>query len=312
MEKSNWSRSSITLTIALAILFGAISCQKRNVEADIAAIKEVYNQSTLAVSAGDVERYLSILTEDAVVMAPGFPATIGKAELRPIIKGLFGQFDLELPYTVDEVGVPGDWAFVRSSFQYSMTPKESGETTMRAGKELDIFKRQADGSWKIYIQSYNFDAPQPAANSTGTSWAPGQPKRAQKTEAVSMYKEMCDRYTRAVEAGDIDLYVANYTADGVQMPPGEPTRIGSEAIRVGIKPALTPFNLKIPIYPQEAEITGDWAFGRCDYSGSMTPREGGQTTTLPGKDLDVFKKQADGSWKYYISCWSYSGPPEVK
>jgi len=312
MKKSNGSLSIIILVIALVILFFAISCQKQDTEADIAAIKEVYNQSTLAVSTGDAELYLSIFTEDAVVMVPGFPATIGKEELRPIIEGIFRQLDLELPYTVDEVGVPGDWAFVRSSFQYSMTPKPSGETTTRAGKELDIFKRQADGSWKIYIQSYNFDAPQPVANSAGISWAPGQPKRAQKAEAVSMYKEMCDRYTRAVEAGDIDLYVANYTADGVQMPPGEPTRIGSEQIRIGVEPALTPFNLKIPIYPQEAEITGDWAFGRCDYTGSMTPKEGGQTITLPGKDLDVFKKQADGSWKYYISSWSYSGPPKME
>jgi uncharacterized protein (TIGR02246 family) len=159
MIKSNWLLSKIMLIITLAMPCFTLSCQKQDVEADIAAIKEVYSQSTLAVSTGDTELYLSILTEDAVVMAPGFPATIGKEQLRPIIEGLFGQFDLELPYTVDEVGVPGDWAFVRSSFQYSMTPKESGGTTTRAGKELDIFKRQADGSWKIYIQSYNFDAP---------------------------------------------------------------------------------------------------------------------------------------------------------
>jgi len=308
VKKSNWSLSTIILAIALAMLFFSISCQKQDTEADIAAIKEVYSQSTLACSTGDAELYLSIFTEDAVVMAPGSPATIGKEELRPLIEGLFGQFDLELPYTVDEVGVPGDWAFVRSSFQYSMTPKESRETTTRAGKELDIFKRQADGSWKIYIQSWNFDAPQPAAKVAGTSWAPGG--RAKETNA--MYKEMCDLYTRAVEAGDIDLYVANYTADGVQMPPGEPTRIGSEPIRVSMEPALTQFNLKIPIYPQEAEITGDWAFGRCDYSLSMTPTEGGPTTTFPGKDLDVFKRQADGSWKYYISSWSYAGPPKVE
>jgi len=28
-----------------------------------------------------------------------------------------------------------------------------------AGKELDIFKKQADGSWKFYIQCYNYDPP---------------------------------------------------------------------------------------------------------------------------------------------------------
>ena len=162
MKKSNWLLSTIILAIALAMLFFAISCEKQGTEADIAAINKLYNQAALACSTGDAELYLSNFTEDAAVMPPGFPAAMGKEELRPIIEGLFGMFDLELPYTVEEVEVLGDWAFVRSSWQYSMTPKEGGETTISIGKELDIFKRQTDGSWKIYIQCYNFDAPQKA------------------------------------------------------------------------------------------------------------------------------------------------------
>lgn len=142
------------------ILFGCAQNSKEvDVEADIAAINDLYKQATLACSNGDVELYLSLFTEDAVVMATEFPALIGKEQLRPAIEGLFGMFGLELPYTVDKVEVPGDWAFARSSFQYSMTLKEGGETTTRAGKELDIFKRQADGSWKIYMQCWSYDAP---------------------------------------------------------------------------------------------------------------------------------------------------------
>jgi len=151
------------VAFVLMLLFTAFSCAKQEkkplVEADIAAINSLYNQSTLACGTGDAELYMSIFTEDARVMPPGFPAAMGKEEIRPVIEGLFGQFYLELPYTVDEVEVLGDWAFARSIFQYSMTLKDSGETTTMAGKELDIFKRQADGSWKFYIQCYNYDAP---------------------------------------------------------------------------------------------------------------------------------------------------------
>jgi len=127
-------------------------------EADIAAINELYKQATLACSKGDVELYLSLFTEDAVVMATEFPALIGKEKLRPVFEGLFSLFNLELPYTVNEVKVHGDWAFARSSFNYSMTLKEGGETTTRTGKELDILKRQTDGSWKIYRECWNYDA----------------------------------------------------------------------------------------------------------------------------------------------------------
>lgn len=147
----------------LLLLLTAFSCAKQEkkptVEADIAAINELYKQATLAVNTGNVELYLSIFTEDVVVMPSEAPAAIGKEDLRPLYEGLFGLFDLELPYTVDEIEVSGDWAVARSSFQYSMTLKESGETTTRVGKELDFFKRQADGSWKTYIQSWNFNAP---------------------------------------------------------------------------------------------------------------------------------------------------------
>ena len=310
MEKSTRLLSTIILVVTLAILCFAFSCQKQDVEADIAAINELYNQATLACGTGDVELYLSIFTEDAVVMAPGSPATIGKEELRPLIEGLFGLFDLGLPYTVDEVGVIGDWAFARSSFLYSMTPKEGGETTTNPGEQLDILKRQADGSWKIYIECWNYDAPPPASELEGISWEPGLPKLAQDIDAEAMYRGMCDLYTLAAETGDIDLYVSNYTDDGVQMPPDAPTLIGSEQIRASMEILFDQFNFdEVPIYPQEAEVTGDWAFGRCDYSAVLTPKEGGPTTTFNGKDLDVFKRQADGSWKYYISCWSMNGPP---
>jgi len=282
------------------------------VDPDIAAINELYNQATLACGTGDVELYLSIFTEDTVVMAPGFTAFIGKDALRLAMEGLFGMFDLGLPYTVDEVGVLGDWAFVRSSFQYSMTPKEGGETTTNPGEQLDILKRQADGSWKIYLECWNYDAPLPAPEVAATSEELGIVKLAQVDDADAMYREMCDLYKLAAETGDVDLYVDNYTADGVQMPPEAPTRIGSEQIRAAIEPALTLFDIECPIYPKEAVITGDWAFGWCDWSLSLTPKEGGQTTTFDGKGLDVIKRQADGSWKYYIECWNYNGPPIVE
>ncbi len=151
------------VALVFLILFTAINCTKQekkpSVEADISAINELYNQASLACRTGDIELYLSLFTEDAVMMAPEIPAIIGKEELRPIIKDVFGLFDLDLPYTVNEAEVTADWAFARSSFQYSMTLKDGGESSTRNGKELDIFKRQTDGSWKIYMLSYCYDAP---------------------------------------------------------------------------------------------------------------------------------------------------------
>ena len=144
--------------------------KRAQTEDDIAAIHEVFNQATLAVGTGDVELYLSLFTEDAVVMAPGIPPMIGKEELRSTFEGIFGLFDLGAPYTVDEVGVAGDWAFARTHFQYSVTPKAGGETTISPGSELDILQRQADGSWKLYTESWNYDGPPSATRVEASSW----------------------------------------------------------------------------------------------------------------------------------------------
>ena len=128
----------------------------------------------------------------------------------------------------------------------------------------------------------------------------------------AIYKQMCDLYTLAVETGDLDLYVANYTDDAVQIPPDAPVRIGSEQIQAAIEPALTQFNIVCPIFPQEATVSGNWVFGRCDWYLFLTPKEGGPTTTFNGRSIDILKKQSDGSWKFYMSCWNYSGPPIVE
>jgi uncharacterized protein (TIGR02246 family) len=156
-------KSNSQIAFVLLLLFTAFSCTKQekkpSVEADIAAINELYKQATRAVKIGDVELYMSNFAEDVVVMPSEAPAATGKEELRPIYEALFDQFDSELLYTVEEVEVSGDWAVARSSFQFSMTLKEGGETITRAGKELDFFKKGAGGSWKTYIQSWNYNAP---------------------------------------------------------------------------------------------------------------------------------------------------------
>jgi ketosteroid isomerase-like protein len=131
-------------------------------------------------------------------------------------------------------------------------------------------------------------------------------------DADAIYKEMCDLYTLAVETGDLDLYVDVYTNDAVQIPPDAAVRIGSGQIRAAIEPALTSFNIVCPIYPQEARVIGNWAFGWCDWSLSLTPKEGGATTTFDGRSIDILKRQPDGSWKFYMSCWNYEGPPTVE
>lgn len=160
MKGSNWLLSTIILAIALAMLLSAISCQKQNTEADIAAINELYKQYCLSGNAGDLESFLSLWEDNAIRMQPDVPAFFGKENIRTFFKVPFEQFNTNVAiYGDTEVQVEEDLAFSRGTYTLSLTPKEGGPTTHIDGKWLDILKRQVDGSWKIYIDMVNYNAP---------------------------------------------------------------------------------------------------------------------------------------------------------
>ena len=132
-----------------------------SVEADIAAIEDVLNQYVLALETGDLELYLSLHTDDVVKMGPNAPATFGQEELRASTKPLLDDFTCEMTIYSEEIQVNGDWAFNRCTYTLSITPKAGGETIIAEpdGKALGIYKRQADGSWKLSHDCYNSNVP---------------------------------------------------------------------------------------------------------------------------------------------------------
>ena len=131
-----------------------------DVEADIAAINELGNQYGLACNTGDIELYMSLWDDNGVQMPPDEPAVIGKEQIRARMGTLFNLFFMEmLSLTTEEVQVAGDWAFTRATYMLSLTPKAGGEPILVDGKDLNISKRQADGTWKIYIDCFNNNVP---------------------------------------------------------------------------------------------------------------------------------------------------------
>jgi len=143
-------------------LFGILfSCAQNNkdadVEADIAAIKEHYDQYVLCANTGDLDLFISLWADDATRMEPGTPAIVGKENIRPHFKKLFDQFNNKMIMIGEtEVQVSGDLAFAYGTVTLSSTPREEGPAIQTDIKWLDILKRQADGSWKIYVDCINF------------------------------------------------------------------------------------------------------------------------------------------------------------
>jgi uncharacterized protein (TIGR02246 family) len=158
MKKSNWPLSTIILAIALAMLFFAISCQKQDTEADIAAIKEMLNQYAVACNTGDFDLWISLWADDGIQMPPDTPTRIGKEQIGEGIKPAFDQMNLDIAiHSIEDAKVYGDLGLTRCTYTLKMTPKAGGETinAMPDGKALTLYEKQSDGSWKIVYDCFN-------------------------------------------------------------------------------------------------------------------------------------------------------------
>jgi uncharacterized protein (TIGR02246 family) len=113
---------------------------------DERAIRELIDTWMAASRAGDTQTVLGLMTDDVVFMVPG-REPFGKAEFAAMSEGM-KDVRIEGRAEIRELQVLGDWAYVRSYLQISVTPP-SGNSVKRAGYTLTILRKQPDGRWLL-------------------------------------------------------------------------------------------------------------------------------------------------------------------
>jgi uncharacterized protein (TIGR02246 family) len=134
-------------------------------------------------------------------------------------------------------------------------------------------------------------------------------ERTRNIDVAQIY-ELWKEYAAAWCAGDMERWIALWTDDGIQMPPGAPRNVGKEHIRTANQPGMDQNDYEMTINPDEVQVLGDWAYSHGTYESEMTPKAGGETKEYSGKFLDILEKQADGSWKIAIGCYNSNTPSE--
>jgi uncharacterized protein (TIGR02246 family) len=114
-----------------------------------------------AVKRSDTTTIADNYTDDAIVMSPGSEAWRGRDAVRKGFSGMMTSMPAkEFSLKTDDVIVGGDLAVETGSFDMTMQPK-GGKEMKDKGKYVVVWKRQADGSWKIVRDIFNSDAPPP-------------------------------------------------------------------------------------------------------------------------------------------------------
>jgi uncharacterized protein (TIGR02246 family) len=136
-------------------------------EADEAAIRQSLEEWEAAGRASDTNRLLSLFGEGAIWMPPNMTAIAGKEAIRGWFQQFFDQLAVdEYAITADEVVVSGNWAFLRGTYDQTMSPKAGGDPMHEIGKYIAILEKQSDGTWKWKRVIWNSNNPLPAEPTT--------------------------------------------------------------------------------------------------------------------------------------------------
>jgi ketosteroid isomerase-like protein len=119
-----------------------------------AAVEEIFATYSSANMKKDTDGWISLWDEKGVKMVPNLPAIIGKSAIGELKrKKNNNPDDLTMEIIVEDSQVAGEFGFAHGTYSSSVKPAGGGDTKSKIGKFLTIFKKQDDGSWKIYRDS---------------------------------------------------------------------------------------------------------------------------------------------------------------
>src|SRR5438477_4193815 len=113
-----------------------------------------------AAGAKDVDKTVSFYSDDAVVMPPNAPSAKTKETIRSAWKEMLTSPGAAISWkaTKVEVAKSGDLAYVSGTYEETLTDA-TGKPVNDHGKYVEIFKKQADGTWKVVADIWNSDLP---------------------------------------------------------------------------------------------------------------------------------------------------------
>ncbi len=119
---------------------------RQAIEKMIADFCDAYNR-------GDAAAIAALYTEDSAVLTPNQPAVRGRQAIETFFKGIIEEIGGTHSVETVEMADAGDLAY-----QWATYSVGGGEVSI-AGNFVEIYNRQADGSWKIRLSIFNSDNP---------------------------------------------------------------------------------------------------------------------------------------------------------
>ncbi len=111
-------------------------------------IREVIANWIKASKARDTAAVLDLMCEDVVFLIPGQPPMRGRETFAKMSANP-PAYNFDAVSEMNEIRICGDYAYTWTNLSVSITPP-GGDTKRRKGDILSIFRKDADGRWRLY------------------------------------------------------------------------------------------------------------------------------------------------------------------
>jgi uncharacterized protein (TIGR02246 family) len=114
---------------------------------DEQAIRALIDAWLTATKAGDLQTLLGLMTEDVIFLVPG-AAPFGRDAFAQTFAGMAGV-RLDGRSEIQELQVVGDWAYLRSFIEMTISPPNGAPPVRRAGHTLTVLRKGVDRRWRL-------------------------------------------------------------------------------------------------------------------------------------------------------------------
>lgn len=258
-----------------------------------AEVRALFLDQTSSWNAGDPEPTIAALADDVIQMQPD-TVHRGKAALSKAWRAYFAANTPTWTPTVVSAAARGDMAFIKATFTESATPKAGGATTTESALAFEVYRKDAEGKWKLVLESWY---PDPlVVPSSITGYGPSTP-------AADSVRAAFEAYAKGWTTDVVEPAIAMLHDDVVQLSPNS-TYVGKEALAVSWRETFKAQDYKWSPTVLDIQVSGDLAFVRYTGLETLTPRAGGPTRRVSSSGWDVFRRDgAGGGWKLIGETW---------
>jgi ketosteroid isomerase-like protein len=156
-------RTALLAVLIPAAAVAATSCVRFDTTsraADASAIRAADEQWSATAAKRDVDGTVAFYAADAVLLAPNAPIAPDRKSIREAWAGLLTpQTAVSWKVTKVDVARSGDLGYLYGTYSLTVRDPKGGPPVRDVGKMVEIWKKQADGTWKCIVDTFNSDLP---------------------------------------------------------------------------------------------------------------------------------------------------------